>query len=114
MFTALCSSISVSLALLADVLSPHCRAPAFGGLMAAFSLGIIVGPVTGGVLVYSLPNGALVVTMAALATCVACVLGVFFCLPETLPPTLARKVCMAGLSCNVLLVLLSLTSTCLT
>ncbi len=95
-FPALCSSISISLAFLADVLSPQCRAAAFGGLMAAFSLGIIVGPLVGGLLVYSLPNGALVVTWGALGTCVACVVYVLVCIPETLPSGVARKVCMGG------------------
>lgn len=99
MFTALCSSISVSLALLADVLSPACRAAAFGGLMAAFSMGIIVGPLTGGLLVYNLPNGAMAVTVGALAACTVSVVAVVLCLPETLPPTVAHKVGVMWMWC---------------
>lgn len=85
------SSVSISLALLADVLSPSARGPAFGGLMAAFSLGIMIGPTIGGIIMYKVEDGFNVTAWLAFATCLLCALYVLVALPDTiLPSTRAR------------------------
>lgn len=44
------SCISICLAYVADMMPPHHRAATFGFAMAAFSSGVVVGPMAGGLL----------------------------------------------------------------
>lgn len=77
------ATVPVAQAMVADATSPERRARGMGMIGAAFGLGFIFGPVTGGVLSrygYAVP-GFVAAALAALAT-----LAAVFLLPETLPP----------------------------
>jgi MFS transporter, DHA1 family, tetracycline resistance protein len=82
--SGICSaSVTTAFAYIADVTPPEKRAGAFGIMGAAFGLGFVLGPATGGILGQVDPRlpfwvaGALALVNAAYG---------FFVLPESLPP----------------------------
>lgn len=78
MLTGSVSSITPSLAFLADLLPGRHRASAFGLIMAAFSLAIFIGPALGAHM--TAPAAAL----GALGTVLVCLAYVALALPESL------------------------------
>ena len=88
---AMGATIPVAQAMVADSTTPERRARGMGMIGAAFGLGFIFGPVTGGLLShygYGVP-GFVAAGLAGAAT-----LAALFLLPETLPPE--RRVRTAG------------------
>lgn len=79
------SILSISLAFVADMLPPVHRAAGFGGLMASFSFGILIGPALG---------SAFTAKTSALAGCVVGFLSalyVFLFIPESLSKESMQK-----------------------
>lgn len=81
------SSVTVALSFIADLLPKHLRASAFGLIMAAFSLCIIIGPALGGVL------SSTAAVKGALVCCTATVIYTFFMIPESLPEETREHAC---------------------
>lgn len=74
------SIISITLAYIADLLTPCYRATGFGALMASFSVGILIGPAIGSML------DPLAATYGACGCGLLCILYVYFLVPESLSP----------------------------
>ncbi|GAB4814357.1 hypothetical protein N2152v2_001403 [Parachlorella kessleri] len=78
--TSSVSSITPALSFLADLLAPQHRAAAFGLIMAAFSLGVFIGPAVGAQMT---PESA---ALAAIGTVIVCLAYVAVALPESVTP----------------------------
>lgn len=75
------SIISITLAYVADLLTPCHRAAGFGALMASFSVGILIGPAVGSLM------DAITAAYVACGLGLSCVLYVIFLVPESLTET---------------------------
>ncbi|KAI8462492.1 MAG: major facilitator superfamily domain-containing protein [Monoraphidium minutum] len=79
------SSIVVCLSYCADKLPPRHRTAGFGLIIAAFSLGFVLGPGAGAALAPAAAAGV------AFATNAACAVAVALAVPESLPPSAAAR-----------------------